>query len=312
MKLGLSQACYRWVVDPHLRRDAAGYLTGGERLPYFSSLPLSVDEAEAPEWLIGRCHDLGLAFLYLTTSPMGDPTRADRIRRYGADRGVALIGGAHANWVATGDAWRPEYERYVAQVPIAAAAGARILCTTHGAPAVHNHFTKRPPVEQIEIMIANFRRVVPVVADHGLVIAFENHMDYRVGEIARVIEGDGSPALRATFGTANPVGVIEDPVDAARTIARYTVTMHLKDFRIQPATQIGEPRIFWAPLGRGDIELERILAVVQAQAPDPANLPLCLEVAPPPRRRRRRLAARQPRMGPPEPGPLPELRVTWR
>ena len=210
MKLGLSQACYRWVVDPHLRRDAAGYLTGGERLPYFSSLPLSVDEAEAPEWLIGRCHDLGLAFLYLTTSPMGDPTRADRIRRYGADRGVALIGGAHANWVATGDAWRPEYERYVAQVPIAAAAGARILCTTH------------------------------------------------------------------------PVGVIEDPVDAARTIARYTVTMHLKDFRVQPATQIGEPRIFWAPLGRGDIELERILAVVQAQAPDPANLPLCLEVAPPP------------------------------
>jgi sugar phosphate isomerase/epimerase len=283
MKLGLSQACYRWVFEPHLRRDSVGYLTSGARLPYFSSIPVSVDEAEAPEWLIGRCHDLGLEFLYLTTSLLKDRGRADHVRRYGADRGVTVIAGAHANWVATGDAWRPEYERYVAQVPIAAASGARILCTTHGAPAIHNHFTRNPPIaQQIEIMIANFRRVVPVVADHGLVIAFENHMDYRASEIAQVIDGVGSPVLRANFDTANPVGVIEDPVDAARAIARYTVKMHLKDFRVQAATQIGEPRIFWAPLGRGHIDFERILSIVQAQAPDPANLPLCLEVAPPP------------------------------
>jgi hypothetical protein len=144
MKLGLSQACYRWVFEPHLRRDSVGYLTSGERLPYFSSIPISVDEAEAPEWLIRRCDDLGLEFLYLTTSLLKGRARADHVRRYGADRGVTVIGGAHANWVATGDAWRPEYERYVAQVPIAAAVGARVLCTTHGAPAIHREAGERP------------------------------------------------------------------------------------------------------------------------------------------------------------------------
>lgn len=167
-------------------------------------------------------------------------------------------------------------------MPIAAAAGARILCTTHAAPAVHNHFSKDPPIEQqIEIMIGNFRQAARAAEDHGILIAFENHLDYRASEIARVIQAVNSPALRANLDTSNPVGVIEDPVDAARAVGRYAVMAHLKDFRIQPMTLDGEPRIFWAPIGRGNIELEQILTVLQMEAADPAQLPLCLEVAPP-------------------------------
>jgi hypothetical protein len=39
---------------------------------------------------------------------------------------------------------------------------------------------------------------------------------------------------------------------------------------IQAATLTGEPRILWAPIGRGSIELERQLEILQEQAPDPA------------------------------------------
>jgi sugar phosphate isomerase/epimerase len=116
---------------------------------------------------------------------------------------------------------------------------------------------------------------------HGLTIAFENHQDYRASEVAAVIEGVGSPALRANFDTGNPVAVIEDPLEAARAVGRYAVMVHLKDFRVQASTTVGEPRILWAPIGRGDLELASVLAVLQAEAPDPYNLPLCLEVAPP-------------------------------
>jgi sugar phosphate isomerase/epimerase len=167
-------------------------------------------------------------------------------------------------------------------IQIAAVAGARLLCTTHSAPTIHNHFSMHPPIaEQIEIMVGNFRQVARVAEQEGVVIAFENHLDYRASEVAQVVAGVGSPALRANFDTANPVGVIEDPVDAARAIAPHTVMAHLKDFRIQPMTLLGEPRILWAPIGRGNIALEQILDILQAHAPDPAQLPVCLEVAPP-------------------------------
>jgi len=282
VKLGLSQACYRWVFYKHLRRDSPAYATSGNRLPYFSSVPAVIDEEEAPQWLIQRCASLGLESLYITTELLRDGARASWLRSVAAELGVGLIAGADANWVSTADEWKQESARYLASMPVAVSAGARILCTTHSAPALHNHFSKNPPIErQIEIMTGNFRQVVRAAEDHGLVIAFENHLDYRASEIARVIQGVGSPALRANFDTGNPVGVVEDPVEAAKAVARYAVMAHLKDFRIQPMTVDGEPRILWAPLGRGNIELEEILTVLQSESADPANLPLCLEVAPP-------------------------------
>ncbi len=283
MKLGLSQACYRWVFYPHLRRDTAAFRLSGERLPYFFSGPVVVDDGKAVEWLLRRCGELGLQSLYATAEFFESQAHAADMRRFGADQGVTIISGANANWVARADEWVRERERYISAMPIAVAAGATILCTTHAASATHNHFTKSPPIEQqIDIMVQNFADVAPVAADHGLVIAFENHQDYRASEIARVIEGVGSKALRANFDTANPVSVIEDPLDAANSIACHAVMAHLKDFRIQASTVIGEPRILWCPIGRGNVELKKVLRVLQNGVPDPANFHVSLEVAPPP------------------------------
>ena len=95
-----------------------------------------------------------------------------------------------------------------------------MLCTTHSASTLQNHFSKHPPIDrQIEIMIDNFRQVAAIAEGEEVVIAFENHQDYRASEVARVVAGVNSPAMRANFDTANPVAVIEDPVDAARAIA---------------------------------------------------------------------------------------------
>src|SRR6185437_11662029 len=86
--------------------------------------------------------------------------------------------------------------------------------------------------------------------------------------------------LRMNFDTANPIGVIEDPVDAAQRAARYAVMAHLKDFRVQAMTTTGLPQIHWAPLGRGSVDFDAILPILQSEAPDPPSLRLCVEVAP--------------------------------
>jgi sugar phosphate isomerase/epimerase len=281
MKLGLSQACYRWVFYAHLRRDTPQYLDRGWPVPYFSAIPVAVAEEDAVDFLIERCIHYGLQALHLEAARLVDrPDARDKVRKM-LDHGIEWISAAHANWVATGVEAERGYELYVTALRKSAALGATIVCTTHGAPNVHNHFTKNPPIErQIEIMAANFGRVAQVAADLGLVIAFENHLDYRASEVAAVIERVGSPALRTNFDTANPIGVIEDPVEAARRVARYAVMCHLKDFRVQAMTTIGLPQIHWAPVGRGSVDIDQILPILQESAPDPVNLRLCLEVAP--------------------------------
>lgn len=44
----------------------------GNPLAYFSSIPAAIDENEAPQWLIQRCADLGLEYLYITTTQLRD------------------------------------------------------------------------------------------------------------------------------------------------------------------------------------------------------------------------------------------------
>jgi sugar phosphate isomerase/epimerase len=281
VKLGISQACYRWVFYSHLRRDQPAYYDRGWPLPYFSSIPLAIDEESAADFLIERCVHYDLRVLHLEARLLGDRARAiEKVKKMAA-HGIEWVSAANANWVATGPDFAREYERYVAALRLSAAAGAKIVCTTHGAPNVHNHFTKDPPIaRQIEIMAENFSAVARIAADLGLVIAFENHLDYRTTEIVQVIEQVNSPALRMNFDTGNPIAVIEDPVDAARRAAPYAVMVHLKDFRVQPMTTIGLPQIHWAPLGRGSVDFDAILPILADQAPSPASLRLCVEVAP--------------------------------
>ena len=59
---------------------------------------------------------------------------------------------------------------------------------------------------QIDCMIENLRDLVRVAADLGIVLAFENHMDYRISEIVPVVQGVASPWLR------NQLRLLQQPV----------------------------------------------------------------------------------------------------
>jgi len=281
VKLGLSGASYRWVWDRRLRRDQPAFNEWGLPPPYFSPAPTGIDEANAADFLIDRAVQHGLQVLHFHAGLVRDLADAREKARRMADHGIEWVSSAWANWVATGEAFERDYAAYMDALRLSAAAGARVVCTTHLGAAIHNHFSKHPPVAtQITIMTENLARAARVAASEGLVLAFENHLDYRASEIAQVVEGVGSPALRVNFDTANPIAVIEDPVDAARRVARYAVMSHVKDFLVQPSTVTGVPRIHWAPIGRGSVDFDAIFAILQAGAADAGSLRLCVEVAP--------------------------------
>ena len=289
MRLGLSQASYRWVCYPPLRHDNAGvylfnvdepsFLNYGRPLPYVNSIPGPAPGRHV-EWIIDRAADLSLSPLYMTSAWLRDEAHAREVGKYLRARGVELVGGGNADFAATGREWDAERAKFVRHMELARAAGAAIIAAVHNGAIEHNHFSKHPPIDvQVERMIANFAGLCGDAERIGIVMAFENHMDYRCSEIARVVAGVDSPWLRVNFDFANSLSVIEDPVDAVKAVAKWTVMTHLKDMRVQPKTLEGEPKIMCTPLGDGSVDVDEILRILQAEAPDAAGLPHCLEIA---------------------------------
>lgn len=126
--------------------------------------------------------------------------------------------------------------------------------------------------------------MIRAAEDAGIVFAFENHLDYRAYEVVEIIEAVGSPNLKFLFDMGNTTVVIEDPVEAAKVAAPYTVLCHLKDVRILPWTPgaLYVAAIFAAPLGRGNVDIVKICEILRDKAPNPKDLCLSLENMPVP------------------------------
>ena len=246
MKLGLSQASYRWVCYPHLRYDTPEYRFSERRLPYFTSVDPPADLYKPVPWLLERVAAHDLRSLYMVAGWLLDD---DGARAFGAEleaRELEFLASASANLAATEDEWGDgrydrsaranngltyrlskvnpgwtggtQFERVARSIELAALAGAKIIVVVHEAATLHNHFTKDPPIgEQIDRIVRNMRTLLPVAEEHGVVMAHEAHMDYRVSELIDVLEALGSPWLRHNFDFANSISVIEDPLDAGET-----------------------------------------------------------------------------------------------
>ena len=307
MKLGLSAASYRWVCYPCLRYDTPEFRYSERRLPYFTSVEPPADLYHPLDWLLERVDAHSLDSIYLESGWLGDERGAAEFKEKLEARRLVFFAGAEANLAATPEEWgegrydrevqkaeKPVYRmekrdhgwtdstyfaRVVRAMELAATAGARAFNLVHGAPTQHNRFTKDPPIqEQIERIIHNMKTLVPVAEALGLVMTNESHMDYRVADYIQVLEAVDSPWLRHTFDFANSIAVVEDPLEAARLVARYTIATHIKDMHVQPATTMGEPAFYHAPIGSGKVPVEHILEVLQAGSPDPEGLHHCVEV----------------------------------
>ncbi len=244
------------------RRDAGANLLSDGAPPPVGELPI--------DWMADRVVAHGLSSLAMDCGWFADQARAGEFRARMAEHDLTFLASVSANLAATEDEcgdgqYDPEWSgRRVPEFDIARAtpvqsgwtgdrqfdivtramklassAGARILSIVHGAPGRPNHYTEDPTIDvQIDRMIRNLKTLIPIADSLGLTITTENHMDYRCAELARVLEGVGSPTVRHLFDFDDSIAVNEEPLDAVRHVAEYTVATHLRDMRIQPITEI--------------------------------------------------------------------------
>jgi 3-oxoisoapionate decarboxylase len=159
-------------------------------------------------------------------------------------------------------------------IPIAQALGAPIMRIVSGS-MIH---VEEPHGPQIENTVRMLSDAVEVAREHGVVLAIENHIDFTSEEILRIVEGVGSDHLRVNFDTGNTLRLYEDPVEAARRLAPYTVATHTKDIITLPKGGSPAERFtYWpsAPCGEGLIDLEGVAKALDEGGFDGA---LCVEI----------------------------------
>ena len=146
-------------------------------------------------------------------------------------------------------------------------------------PMSHTRWAPEPPMdERIDIIAENLATIADAVP--GMLLGVENHCDYRGYEIAAILEKANRPNLKAQLDTGNAFTVFEDPIDCAKALAKWTVSVHLKDVRVTPFVPAGPApgiRGEAVPLGQGMVDNAAICQILSEQAPDPKSIRLVME-----------------------------------
>lgn len=131
-------------------------------------------------------------------------------------------------------------------------------------------FRDEPHEPQLKKLTKILREVCEDAESYDIVLAYENHIDYTSDEISFLIEKVDSESLKVNFDTGNALRMFEDPAEASKKLAAYTVATHIKDLSPIRYNKFygtrGTPKdwFFWAsvPVGDGIIDIPAIAEVL--------------------------------------------------
>ena len=176
------------------------------------------------------------------------------------------LGGAGVNPRDSGKSVEQMVEAWKPLFPLAARMGSHCLNTCFG---LYQERTMTSPTfaEQYELTIQVLKALAPIAADHQVYVTMELHVDLTYNELARMIEKVNSPWIRVNLDTANAMGLLEDPVEAAEVLAPYAKTTHYKDTCVY-LTDAGYNWQGGAPLGTGLVDLPKVTELLYKYNPD--------------------------------------------
>jgi sugar phosphate isomerase/epimerase len=108
-------------------------------------------------------------------------------------------------------------------------------------------------------------RAAPVVEEHRVPLAVENHKDQRIDERLALLEHLGSEYIGACVDTGNSFALLDGASEAVEALAPYAFSVHLKDQALQEYADG-----FWLgdiPLGQGSFDLARMVTGLQQAKP---------------------------------------------
>jgi len=249
MKIGIDSYCfhrYFGEVYPGLQSDPGiRWRMEGEFLDF--ALKQSVDEIALESCFFDALDD-GLC---AEIQGRLDEAGVDRVLGWGHPEGL---------WGGT----RPdELEKLKRHIPQTLKLGSSRMRIT----AASMNYAKAPREELIGKVVPMLAEAARAAEDQGVVLALENHIDFTSQEMLRIIEAVDSDYLRVNLDTGNALRLLEDPVEAAKRLAPYTVSTHTKDIATRRKGGSPADNFTWwpaCPAGEGVIDLPGVVEALRA------------------------------------------------
>ena len=204
-----------------------------------------------------------------------------KVRDHAAQKGIELrSGGGGSFGSASAEERKAAVEQNVERLLDLNKYAGITFASVANLPMSHNRWAPEPPMsERIDMIAESLGKVADGIRSAGMTIGLENHCDYRGWECAAMLEKANRPNLKAQIDTGNAFTVFEEPVDCAKAMAKWVVSVHLKDVKVTPL--VGTP--VWGsvaetvPLGGGHVDNVTICQILAEQAPDPKSIALMVE-----------------------------------
>jgi len=230
---------------------------------------------------IEKAKELGLSVISVGFRENLDPGYKKSVADAAAKHGIELRLGGGGRWGSANPEERKEDIAKTVEHLLEVNRNTGIVFSSlANQPMSHNRWTADPPMnERIGIIAESLGAVADGVRSAGIVLGLENHCDYRGWECAEMLEKANRPNLKAQLDTGNAFTVFEEPVDCAKALAKWTVSVHLKDIKVTPLA--GAPfrcsRADNAALGEGMVDNYTICKILQQESPEPDTLALLVE-----------------------------------
>ena len=125
-----------------------------------------------------------------------------------------------------------EIERFEAGVASVKAAGARAIRGFCGGRR-YEQFDKRQQFDDFaERSWKTIESVVPIIEKYKIPLAIENHKDWLIPHMLKMLKRIDSEYVGVCIDTGNSFSLLEDPMDVVKAYAPWAHSVHLKDMAV--------------------------------------------------------------------------------
>jgi len=143
-------------------------------------------------------------------------------------------------------------------------------------PEINRYGSKKDIQDQLNSIIKDIEKVLDVAKDFNVRLALENHANLSSEELLYIIKSVDDNFIGVCLDTMNSIVLMEHPLKTAQVLAPYSITVHLKDFRIEKNPR--GHKIIGVPLGEGLVDFPKIIQILKHSNLDPnINLELFVD-----------------------------------
>ncbi|MBA4188608.1 MAG: xylose isomerase [Planctomycetaceae bacterium] len=195
--------------------------------------------------------------------PLGSRTEADAalIRKASEKHGVHVEG-----IIAPPKDEKADRDRFTNELATARNAGAGVVRVVMLGGRRYEVFEKPEEFAAFAKRAEETLRIAePIAKSQKVVLAVENHKDFRTDEQVALLKKFGSDWLGVCLDTGNNLALLEDPLGAVETLAPFARSVHLKDIGVEESSD--GFRMAEVPLGQGCFDLKAMVAAVRKANP---------------------------------------------